>query len=63
MATPFWFVCLTLDDISTRFATGFEGLLMPVKARTSITVLTDAALSAFSVFFTQSPSFEFFSEP
>jgi hypothetical protein len=38
MATPFGSSVLTLDDISTRFRHTLKVLLMPVKARTSITV-------------------------
>ena len=57
MATPFGSSVLTLDDISTRFRHTFEGFVDARKGKNKHYSLTDAALSAFSVFFTQSPSF------
>jgi len=57
MSAPFGSLVLTLDDI-TRYMRGvFEGFTDPRKGKNTIYTVTDAALSAFSVFFMQSPSF------
>ncbi len=50
-------IVLTLNDIARQMRSVFEGFTDPRKGKNTIYTLTDAALSAFSVFFMQSPSF------
>lgn len=57
MSFPFGSSSLTLDDITRKMRETFEGLADYRKNRNTIYTMIDAALSAFSVFFTQSPSF------
>lgn len=57
MSAPFGPIVLTLDDITRQMRSVFEGFTDPRKGKNTIYSLTDAALSAFSVFFMQSPSF------
>lgn len=62
MATPFGSSVLTLDDISTRFRHTFEGFVDARKGKNKHYSLTDAALSAFSVF-SRKALFWIFNEP
>lgn len=57
MSTPFGPFSLTLDDMTKRLRTVFGSFPDPRKGKNKTYTLVDAALSAFSVFFTQSPSF------
>jgi hypothetical protein len=57
MSTPFGPFALTLDDVTKRLRQTFEGFTDPRTGKNKTYTLVDAALSAFSVFFTQSPSF------
>jgi hypothetical protein len=57
MSAPFGPFVLTLDDITKRIRSTFEGFTDPRKGKNTIYTMVDAALSAFSVFFMQSPSF------
>lgn len=57
MSVPFGPFVLTLDDITTRLRGAFGEFIDPRKGRNKSYTMVDAALSAFSVFFTQSPSF------
>jgi hypothetical protein len=57
MSAPFGPFVLTLDDITKRRRGTFEGFTDPRKGKNTTYTMVDAALSAFSVFFMQSPSF------
>lgn len=57
MSVPFGPIALTLDDITRQMRSTFETLIDPRKGKNKSYTLMDAALSAFSVFFMQSPSF------
>ncbi len=57
MSAPFGPVALTLDDITRQMRGTFETFVDPRKGKNKSYTMVDAALSAFSVFFTQSPSF------
>ena len=57
MSTPFGPFALTLDDITKRLRSTFGEFTDPRKGKNTRYTLVDAALSAYSVFFTQSPSF------
>jgi hypothetical protein len=57
MSAPFGPYALTLDDITQQMRGTFETFVDPRKGKNTSYTMTDAALSAFSVFFTQSPSF------
>lgn len=57
MSAPFGPNALTLDDITKQMRSTFEGFTDPRKGKNTTYTMIDAALSAFSVFFTQSPSF------
>lgn len=48
---------LTLDDMTQRLRSTFEGFTDPRQGKNTTYTLVDAALSAFAVFFLQSPSF------
>ncbi len=48
---------LTLDDMTQRLRSTFEGFTDPRQGQNTTYTLVDAALSAFAVFFLQSPSF------
>lgn len=57
MSTPFGPYALTLDDITLQMRDTFGTFNDPRKGRNTSYTMVDAALSAFSVFFTQCPSF------
>ena len=57
MSAPFGPFALTLTDITRQLRLSFESFTDPRKGKNTRYTMTDAALSAFSVFFTQSPSF------
>jgi len=57
MSAPFGPYALTLDDITRQMCRTFETFIDPRKGKNKSYTMVDAALSAFSVFFTQSPSF------
>ncbi|BBL77348.1 hypothetical protein [Methylomagnum ishizawai] len=57
MSIPFGPFALTLDDITKRLRGAFGEFADPRRGRNKTYTMVDAALSAFSVFFTQSPSF------
>ncbi len=57
MSTPFGPYALTLDGITQQMRHTFETFIDPRKGKNKSYTMVDAALSAFSVFFTQSPSF------
>lgn len=57
MSTPFGPYALTLDGITRQMRRTFETFVDPRKGKNKSYTMVDAALSAFSVFFTQSPSF------
>lgn len=57
MSAPFGPYVLTLSDITRKIRETFEGFVDPRTGQNSRYTLVDAALSAFSVFFMQSPSF------
>ena len=57
MSVPFGPYALTLDDITKQMRGTFETFVDPRKGQNTSYTMVDAALSAFSVFFTQSPSF------
>ena len=57
MSTPFGPYALTLDGITQQMRRTFETFIDPRKGKNKSYTMVDAALSAFSVFFTQSPSF------
>lgn len=57
MSAPFGPYALTLDDITKQMRRTFGTFVDPRKGKNTSYTMVDAALSAFSVFFTQSPSF------
>lgn len=57
MSVPFGPLALTLDGITKQLRSTFETFIDPRKGKNRSYALTNAALSAFSVFFMQSPSF------
>ncbi len=57
MSTPFGPYALTLDGITQQMRRTFETFIDLRKGKNTSYTMVDAALSAFSVFFTQSPSF------
>jgi hypothetical protein len=57
MSAPFGPYVLTLDGITKQMRGIFAGFTDPRKGKNKFYTMVDAALSAFSVFFTQSPSF------
>jgi hypothetical protein len=57
MSVPFGPFVLTLDDITRQLRRTFEQFTDPRQGKNSRYTLVDAGLSAFSVFFMQSPSF------
>jgi len=57
MSVPFGPFILTLDDMTKRMRSTFEGFTDPRQGKNTTYTLVDAALSAFAVFFLQSPSF------
>jgi len=57
MSYPFGQSVLTLDEITKAMRACFEGFTDPRRGKNKRYTMTDAALSAFSVFFMQSPSF------
>jgi hypothetical protein len=57
LSTPFGPYALTLDGITRQMRRTFETFVDPRKGKNKSYTMVDAALSAFSVFFTQSPSF------
>ena len=57
MSVPFGPFVLTWDDITKQIRSTFEGFTDPRQGKNTRYTLVDAGLSAFSVFFMQSPSF------
>ncbi|HYQ93063.1 MAG TPA: ISNCY family transposase [Candidatus Competibacteraceae bacterium] len=57
MSVPFGPFVLTLDDITQQIRRTFEQFTDPRQGKNTRYTLVDAGLSAFSVFFMQSPSF------
>jgi hypothetical protein len=57
MSYPFGRIALTLNDITRTIHEVFGGFTDPRKGKNTRYTMVDAALSAFSVFFMQSPSF------
>ncbi len=57
MSVPFGPFVLTLDDITRRIRRTFEQFTDPRQGKNTRYTVVDAGLSAFSVFFMQSPSF------
>src|SRR5512134_167193 len=57
MSVPFGSAVLTLDDITKRIRRTFAQFTDPRQGKNTRYTLVDAGLSAFSVFFMQSPSF------
>lgn len=57
MSVPFGRAVLTLDDITKQIRRTFEQFTDPRRGKNTRYTLVDAGLSAFSVFFMQSPSF------
>jgi hypothetical protein len=57
MSAPFGPYALTLDDITKQLRRTFEGFTDPRRGKNTTYTMVDAGLSAFSVFFMQSPSF------
>ena len=57
MSVPFGRAVLTLDDITKQIRRTFEPFTDPRRGKNTRYTLVDAGLSAFSVFFMQSPSF------
>ncbi len=57
MSVPFGPLVLTLDDITQQIRDTFEQFTDPRQGKNTRYTLVDAGLSAFSVFFLQSPSF------
>ena len=57
MSAPFGPLALTLDDITRQIRGTFETFVDARKGKNKSYTLVDAGLSAFSVFFMQSPSF------
>jgi hypothetical protein len=56
MSAPFGPYALTLDGITKQMRGTFETFVDPRRGKNKSYAMVDAALSAFSVFFTQSPS-------
>ena len=57
MSVPFGPCALTLGDITTQLRSTFAQFTDPRRGKNTRYTLVDAGLSAFSVFFMQSPSF------
>ena len=57
MSVPFGPVALTLEDITRELRSTFGQFTDPRRGKNTRYTLVDAGLSAFSVFFMQSPSF------
>jgi hypothetical protein len=57
MSVPFGPWALTLGDITTQLRSTFAQFTDPRRGKNTRYTLVDAGLSAFSVFFMQSPSF------
>ncbi len=57
MSVPFGPLVLTLDDITKQIRRTFAQVTDPRKGKNTSYTMADAGLSAFSVFFMQSPSF------
>jgi hypothetical protein len=57
MSVPFGPFALTLDDITKQIRATFATFIDPRKGKNTSYTMVDAALSAFSIFFMQSPSF------
>jgi hypothetical protein len=57
LSAPFGPYALTLDGITKQMRCTFETFVDPRRGKNKSYTMVDAALSAFSVFFTQSPSF------
>ena len=57
MSAPFGPYAVTLDDITKQLRRTFEGFTDRRTGKNTRYTMTDAGLSAFSVFFMQSPSF------
>jgi hypothetical protein len=57
MSVPFGHFVLTLDDITKQMRSTFAQFTDPRKGKNTRYTMVDAGLSAFSVFFMQSPSF------
>src|SRR5512147_1009936 len=57
MSAPFGPLVLTLDDITKQLRGAFATFIDPRKGKNTSYTMVDAGLSAFSVFFMQSPSF------
>ena len=57
MSAPFGSNALTFDDVVKQLRTTFETFADPRTGKNANYTMTDAGLSAFSVFFMQSPSF------
>ena len=57
MSVPFGRAILSLDDITKQIRRTFEQFTDPRRGKNTRYTLVDAGLSAFSVFFMQSPSF------
>jgi hypothetical protein len=57
MSVPFGRAVLTLGDITKQIRRTFEQFTDPRRGKNTRYTLVDAGLSAFSVFFMQSPSF------
>ena len=57
MSVPFGPSALTLEDFTRRLRETFDGFTDPRRGKNTRYTLADAGLSAFSVFFMQSPSF------
>lgn len=57
MSVPFGPIVLTLDEITQQIRQNFERFTDPRKGKNKRYTMVDAGLSAFSVFFMQSPSF------
>lgn len=56
MSVPFGPYALTLEDFTRRLHETFDGFSDPRRGKNTRYTLSDAGLSAFSVFFMQSPS-------
>ena len=57
MSAPFGPYALTLDDFTKQLRQTFEGFTNPRRGKNTTDTMVDTGLSAFSVFFMQSPSF------
>ena len=57
MSVPFGRFVLTLDDITTQIRSTFAPFTDPRQGKNTSYTMVDAGLSAFAVFFRQSPSF------